>query len=171
MLPNNDNANKIVLWDLDGTLFDIRHRLQYVTEKPKNWKAFYDEIPFDEPFVTMTNLWRWYAHYGYQQLILTGRPEHTRPVSLKMIHDFVDAEFDDSNLLMRPNDDFQSDVEFKVAVVQHLIDIGKTIEIAYDDKHEIVDAYIYRCGIDAVRCQNGSLIIGEIDDPDSCSLE
>jgi 3-dehydroquinate dehydratase-2 len=38
----------LVVFDIDGTLANIEHRLDYVRSKPKNWKAFDAGIPNDK---------------------------------------------------------------------------------------------------------------------------
>ena len=32
--------NKVIVFDIDGTLANIEHRRAFVATKPKNWKAF-----------------------------------------------------------------------------------------------------------------------------------
>ena len=38
----------LVVFDIDGTLAKIDHRLGFVRSKPKNWKAFDAGIPNDK---------------------------------------------------------------------------------------------------------------------------
>jgi hydroxymethylpyrimidine pyrophosphatase-like HAD family hydrolase len=40
----------LICFDIDGTLANIEHRLDYVRSKPKNWKAFDSGIPNDVVF-------------------------------------------------------------------------------------------------------------------------
>lgn len=39
-----------IVFDLDGTLADINHRLHYLDEDPKNWDEFFDACSEDSPY-------------------------------------------------------------------------------------------------------------------------
>ena len=43
-----ENRSKIYIFDLDGSLFDIRHRVGYVRTRPSNWDAFNNSILIKE---------------------------------------------------------------------------------------------------------------------------
>ena len=37
------------VFDIDGVLADVRHRLHHVTARPKDWDAFFGAAPDDPP--------------------------------------------------------------------------------------------------------------------------
>lgn len=45
------NKYKHIVFDLDGTIADINHRLHYLDEDPKNWDAFFAACSEDRPYV------------------------------------------------------------------------------------------------------------------------
>ena len=47
-----------IIFDIDGTLLDISHRLRHIKQKPKNWKAFRDpkEKTFDVPIMPVIRI-------------------------------------------------------------------------------------------------------------------
>src|SRR5688500_361977 len=56
----SDKANqmdeKIVIFDIDGTLADISERIHHVKNKPKNWKAFFAGMAQDKTINSMVEL-------------------------------------------------------------------------------------------------------------------
>jgi hypothetical protein len=50
--PLGDEARAIAVIDIDGVLADVRHRLKYLEQRPKNWGAFFRAAPKDPPLQT-----------------------------------------------------------------------------------------------------------------------
>jgi len=63
--------------DIDGVLADVRHRLHHVTERPKDWAAFFAAAPDDPILEKGLETVRKLAE-GYDVVYLSGRPEHCR---------------------------------------------------------------------------------------------
>lgn len=55
---------KAVIFDIDGTLADLSHRLHHVSGKPKNWDAFFAEADRDALIVPMRDLAQMLAAAG-----------------------------------------------------------------------------------------------------------
>ncbi|HWH31395.1 MAG TPA: hypothetical protein VNU01_01855 [Egibacteraceae bacterium] len=68
----------VAVFDIDGVLADVRHRLCHVRAKPKDWQAFFAAAVRDQPHPQGLALLREMAR-DHDVLLLTGRPEHTRP--------------------------------------------------------------------------------------------
>ncbi|MBA0052212.1 hypothetical protein E0L36_15260 [Streptomyces sp. AJS327] len=67
----------LAVFDLDGTLADVRHRLRYVESAPRDWRAFFRAAPRDPPLpegVELALRWAEECDLGY----VTGRPERCR---------------------------------------------------------------------------------------------
>ena len=47
-----------VIFDIDGTLVDISHRLKLIKSSPKDWKAFRDPLKkrWDEPITPVIDI-------------------------------------------------------------------------------------------------------------------
>ena len=71
-----------VIFDIDGTTLDISHRLKYVKQTPKNWKAFRDpkEKVHDEPIMPIINIARAFLfnHPRDRIIFASGRSESER---------------------------------------------------------------------------------------------
>lgn len=65
------------VFDIDGVLADVRHRLPYVENRPRDWAAFFAAAPRDEllPEGLQAAL---VAAADHELIYLTGRPEHCR---------------------------------------------------------------------------------------------
>lgn len=68
----------LVVWDLDGVLADVRHRLRHVERYPKDWEAFFAAAPSDAVLVVGRDLLRQHVEEGYEVAYLSGRPERCR---------------------------------------------------------------------------------------------
>src|SRR5687767_5350179 len=71
--PLAKRTRKTVIVDIDGTLFDSRHRLHHVLEKPKNRPAFHAKHVDDKPIAAVAAMVRALGK-SHQIVLLTGRP-------------------------------------------------------------------------------------------------
>ena len=62
-----------VIFDLDGTLADLTHRLHHIKEKPKNWELFHTSCVDDKPKQDVIDMARALYHQNYQIWVLSGR--------------------------------------------------------------------------------------------------
>lgn len=67
-----------VIFDLDGTLCDIDHRLHHVQGDNKNWDAFYAECVNDKPKDDILDLLYMCDDAGHRIIISSGRSEKVR---------------------------------------------------------------------------------------------
>lgn len=75
-----------IVFDLDGTLADCRHRVHFVTGEEKDWDSFYGACIYDEPIKAMVDLFRDLRGTNHIE-IWTGRPERIRrPTALRRWH-------------------------------------------------------------------------------------
>lgn len=66
------------MFDIDGVLADVRHRLSHVERSPKDWDAFFAAAPDDPPLPAGVLLARASAE-DCEVVYVTGRPESCRP--------------------------------------------------------------------------------------------
>jgi hypothetical protein len=72
----------LVVFDLDGTLANIEHRLGYVRSKPKNWRAFDAGIPNDAVNPYTAAVFNAMYNEGHDIVFASGRSEDTRSATV-----------------------------------------------------------------------------------------
>lgn len=65
------------MFDIDGVLADVRHRLRFLERQPKDWDAFFAGLADDPAYVEGVTLAR-EAAQDCEVLYVTGRPESCR---------------------------------------------------------------------------------------------
>ncbi|HSV65856.1 MAG TPA: hypothetical protein VLJ59_08130 [Mycobacteriales bacterium] len=93
----------VAVFDIDGVVADVRHRLHFLDRKPKDWDGFFAAAGLDPPLLEGIALVR-AALADHEVLWLTGRPERLRPVTTRWLasHD-LPAE----SLRMRRDRDYR----------------------------------------------------------------
>lgn len=130
--------HKAVIFDIDGTLADSRHRLQYLEQQPKQWDRFFSEAIKDKYIPAVYNEYKKYKKAGHKIIILTGRPENQRALTEEWLHK-KDIQYD--KLYMCPNKLTNTPQhEVKEAVILSLISQYKVIA-AYDDNELMIPVY------------------------------
>ena len=130
-----------VIFDLDGTLCDVRHRRHFVTEKPKNWKAWNEEMVNDtlnEPVALVYHLLKQLTFYDV--ILVSGRSEDYREKTEKWLKDHAIAY---DALYMRAHKDNRDDAVVKSEIAD---EIEKTHNIfcVFDDRKRVVDMWTNR---------------------------
>jgi hypothetical protein len=123
------------VFDIDGVVADVRHRLHHVARTPKNWRGFFAGAGADPPLETGIALARRYAA-DHDLVWLTGRPQHLRGVTERWLrgHDLPDRP-----LVMRPRGDFRPARAFKAEAVA-AIGARQPVVVVVDDDPEVVAA-------------------------------
>lgn len=70
-------AAPLAVFDIDGVLADVRHRLHHVESRPKNWFRFFADLTEDPPLSDGVELAVRLAA-DHDLVYFTGRPEWTR---------------------------------------------------------------------------------------------
>ena len=101
---------QVVLVDVDGTLADVRHRLQHIRGgKRKNWKAFFEAMDRDTPIASTID-WVKDLAKTHEIVIITGRPEHYRARTIAWLQR-QGVPF--SDIFMRRDGDRRPDYDMK----------------------------------------------------------
>ena len=134
-----------ILFDIDGTLANIEHRVHFVSGKKKDFDAFneamVDDVP-NKPIVALLNS----LEHKYQIVFVTGRLERYREVPEKFLKRVRKAGSSSNlaqrfNLLMRPDDQrYIPDYEVKQKLLDEILtEIDKdNIVFAVDDRSRVV---------------------------------
>jgi hypothetical protein len=123
----------LAVFDVDGVVADVRHRLHHLARRPRNWAAFFAAAHADPPLEIGVALAReWAAHHDL--IWLTGRPEHLRPVTEQWL---AAQGLPTHRLVMRPEGDRRPAKFFKAG---QLMRLGRETDIAIvvDDDPEVV---------------------------------
>jgi phosphoglycolate phosphatase-like HAD superfamily hydrolase len=129
--------NKIIVFDIDGTLANIQHRRTFVASKPKNWKAFTAGIPNDTPYEDIVALAQMFFALGNKVILCSGRGEESRDATEKQMKDFG---VDFNALYMRPAGDHRQDSIVKVELLAEIRKDFGNPWLWFDDRNQVVDA-------------------------------
>ncbi len=113
----------LVLFDIDGTLADISHRLHFVKHPEfdgstwidwtPDWDTFHDPVNVakDEYIPEMVSLFHSLDNYQNKLVLVTGRPERLRQVTQDWIYMWVTQTV--PFMFMRPDGDHRPDYQIK----------------------------------------------------------
>ena len=146
-----DLKNKCVVFDIDGTLCDIRHRLHHLGQTPKDWESFKKKIVNDKPFEDIIWMSRLFFLMGIPVIICTAREEFSRELTLDWLVE-NNVEFED--LFMRQDKDFRDDgVVKKELLAQIRAEWGEPL-FWFDDRDRVVKA-LREEGVRVLQVANG----------------
>ncbi|MCF7982278.1 MAG: hypothetical protein K9K86_09860 [Pseudomonadales bacterium] len=135
-----DDTKSIYIFDLDGTLADISHRLHFIKdrglEKP-DWTAFFEACGFDKPKNSVIRLARDLHRSGAMIMIFSGRGDEVRGITERWLED-EGVPYD--YLLMRPRGDYTPDEELKRSWLTTGLpeEFLKKIVCIFDDRDKVV---------------------------------
>ncbi len=152
----------LAIFDLDGTLADVRHRLHHLERRPKAWDAFFDAARDDPPLPTGVALARQSAG-DCDVAYVTGRPERCRADTLGWLRQHGLPE---GTLAMRIPGDRRPARAAKVQLLQRLAR-ERTVAVVVDDDEQVCDAY-ERAGWPVLRArwQDTSAVLREAQEAD-----
>jgi phosphoglycolate phosphatase-like HAD superfamily hydrolase len=124
----------IAVFDIDGVVADVRHRLHLLEQRPKDWPAFFAAAA-DDPGLQQ-GIDRVLAAVADSEVVwLTGRPTSLRAVTRRWL---ADHGLPVTELIMR------SQRDFRPAPVLKLAELGKLrarhVELFVDDDAKVIDA-------------------------------
>lgn len=124
----------IAVFDVDGVVADVRHRLHHIERRPKNWTTFFlaakDDPPLPEGLALAADLAR-----HHEIVWLTGRPNWLRSTTESWLqsHDLPGAE-----VHMRGDGDRRPARFYKLSALARLA--PRSIAAFIDDDAEVVEA-------------------------------
>jgi hypothetical protein len=126
----------LAVFDIDGVLADVRHRLHHVESRPKDWDAFFGAAPDDPPLSQGVELARESAR-DCEVVYVTGRPERCRADTLAWLRRHG---LPDGRLSMRRERDRRPARVAKPQLLRELAR-GRTVAVVVDDDEQVCDAY------------------------------
>lgn len=137
-----------IICDLDGTLFDINHRLHFLEKS--QWDEFFEAVKDDTPNQWCVELLRGMQELGYNIIFVTGRNEITRTVTIEKINE---AGIHDFELYMRANKDRNPDFVAKKGIYKKQL-AGRSILFVIEDRGQVVQMW-RRLGLTVLQCDEG----------------
>lgn len=129
--------SKVIVFDIDGTLADIRHRRHFVASKPKNWKAFERGIPYDDLHEDIAFLLEVFVSRRDTIILCSGRNESSR-LATEVWLEKHNIRYQD--LFMRTDGDYRQDSIVKVELLERIIALWGKPYLWFDDRTQVVDA-------------------------------
>jgi hypothetical protein len=124
----------LAVFDIDGVVADVRHRLHHLERGRRSWSRFFDGAAADPLLPEGAAL---VADLGARSDIvwLTGRPEWLRRVTTDwLIRHGLPAD----ELHLRPDGDYRPAVQYKLGVLRRLAPRG--VAAVVDDDDEVIAA-------------------------------
>ena len=130
------NSPRVAVFDIDGVLADVRHRLHHIESGRRDWDGFFASVSNDPALAEGCQAALQAVASGLTLIYLTGRPERCRPDTLQWLgaHGLPEGE-----LIMRRDSDRRP---ARVLKVEALRRIASRAQVAYlvDDDAEVVAA-------------------------------
>lgn len=143
---------KTIIFDIDGTLADIRHRRGFLEGDKPDWNRFNaamgDDTPNDPVVTLYKTLWE---TGGFDIILTTGRNEKFRSVTEQWL---IWNEIPFGRMIMREDNDNRADHIIKEEILNQLLSEGQQIEFTVDDRQQVVDMW-RRNGITCLQCDVG----------------
>jgi phosphoglycolate phosphatase-like HAD superfamily hydrolase len=119
----------LAVFDIDGVLADVRHRLHHLEARPQRWERFFQAAGRDPLLEEGARRLR-DALAGHDVLYLTGRPERTRRLTERWL---AGHGLPTGPLLMRADDDVRPARYLKRSVLRRLARTREVVSVLDDD--------------------------------------
>lgn len=128
------------LFDIDGTLADLSHRLPHIQKTPKDWDAFFDACASDAPITHMLEVAHTLTADGAAVVFVSGRAERCRGATIEWLKkNLPDLDWKgDRDLYMRKDGDHRPDHEIKLELLAQIRADGFRPIMAFDDRDQVV---------------------------------
>ena len=146
--PTRKNIMPTIIFDLDGTLADLTHRLHHIKDGNKRWDEFFDACDKDKPIDPICRLLRMVSEHAYRLVIVSARSDVVRGKTIEWLQS-NQLPFD--QLIMRKAGDYRTDDIVKEEILDRLLAENHDILFAVDDRQRVVDMWRRR-GITCLQC-------------------
>lgn len=128
---------KLVIFDIDGTLANLTHRLHHIKNGSRRWDEFFAEVKNDLPIHQIIELVRMVSGAGHHILLVSGRSEATREATVQWL---AEHGVEYHEMYMRPDGDYRKDYIVKKEILAHIKKEFDDPEILFvvDDRSSVV---------------------------------
>jgi hypothetical protein len=138
------------IFDIDGTIADVSHRLHYIQSKQKNWDKFFAASADDKAIIHIRDLARHLSKIA-PVVFVSGRSDQVR----KETEEWLEREVGKRGpLYMRKKRDRRPDYIVKAELLDRLIKDGYQPIMAFDDRDQVVKMWRAR-GIPCAQVAEG----------------
>lgn len=138
-----------LIFDIDGTLSDIKHRKDHLTKK--DWFKFFSLMEFDAVRVNVRNAF-YNLYPPLPRILVTGRHERYRTVTEKWLKQHEICGY--SDLYMRGDSDYRKDYEVKKDIYFEKIEPFYDVKIILEDRTGVVEMW-RSLGLECWQVANG----------------
>lgn len=130
-----------IIFDIDGTIADCRHRRHFVTNGNHDWKSFNESMVMDTPIEPIVKLYlNLKFNCSHDIILVSGRGEDYRLHTQEWLGEHgIDAS--EVNLKMRPFKDYRPDWEIKEEILMDLKAHGWWPDLVIDDREDVVQMW------------------------------
>ena len=138
---SNVELKNCFVFDLDGTICDVRHRRQYVATKPRNWDAWNKGLVNDVPNPAMKIVYQALRNqYEIDLIIVSGRSDDYKEQTIKWL---TDNEIFYDEIYMRKYKDHRDDSVVKGEIADEILKTHNILGV-FDDRQRVVNMWIER---------------------------
>ncbi len=127
----------LAVFDIDGVLADVSHRVHFLQCHPADWRSFFDaaqdDVPLPEGMALSSE-----AAKDCDVVYLTGRPERCRS---QTEHWLSTHGFPQGPIVMRSDGDHRPARRAKPPLLRVLAR-GRIVAVVVDDDQDVCDAYV-----------------------------
>ena len=133
-----------IIFDIDGTLLDISHRLHLIERTPPDWEKFRHPLQkrWDEPRLPIIKVAIALHKAGHKVILCSGRRESEREDTLESLSRFICYNLIVPSwkplLCMRRDKDYRPDTEVKADMLETLRNQGFNPVMAFDDRPSVI---------------------------------
>ena len=151
-MNNNKKKKEAVVFDIDGTVSDRRHRLKHLDGK-KDWDAFFNDMDQDPPIAPIVRKVEDYSKKKKQIIFVTGRPDSYRNITEEWIKRNI--KINDYILIMRETNNYESDLSLKKRFLETELLEFHILKV-FDDREDLISMW-KEAGLDCVDCSSLTL--------------
>ena len=141
---------KTVIFDIDGTLADLTHRLHHIQNGSHNWDAFFAECVNDAVIEPIRDLAVALHRQGFLLLLVSGRSDKVfQETQLWLERHGVPF----TELHMRVDGDYRQDFIIKSEILNGILSRGHEIAFVIDDRPSVVAMWRER-GLTCLQCRD-----------------
>jgi phosphoglycolate phosphatase-like HAD superfamily hydrolase len=134
-----NNLNPLYIFDIDGTIADLTHRLHYIQNIKPDWKAFNSNVMDDAPIKNTIKTLKLLTN-RCEIWFFTGRTEACRTDTENWLSANTGICF--PNVTMRAHLDTRPDYTVKQEMYERMLVEDKARLIAvFDDRQQVVDMW------------------------------
>ena len=144
--------NKVIIFDVDGTIAVVEQRRHLVNGDNKDWKNFRLATEFDTPVQWVCDIAKRHIAQGDEVAFFSARNESEREITEKQISEWIGDGH--KGVFLRPNGDYRPDEVFKSELADKFEELGGKIDLVFDDRNKVVDMWRQR-GTTVVQVADG----------------